>query len=40
MSVLEMKIMRLGDEVHISGEENGGQSPKKSSPKVHNYVMV
>lgn len=32
--------MRLGDEVHISGEESRGKGPKKSSPQVHKYVMV
>jgi hypothetical protein len=36
----EMKSMRLEDEVHISGEESGGKSPKKSSPEVHKYAMV
>lgn len=36
----EMKSMGLGDQVHISGEENRGKSPKKSSPKVHKYIMV
>lgn len=36
----EMKSMGLRDQVHISGEEHRGKSPKKSSPKVHKYVMV